>query len=164
MSFPLPSSPRNRSGFTLVEVTLAIAVALIGILGVLALLPQGMQSARSAADNTISATIVQNIFNQLHTGDFASNVVCRDVDCVNTPLTLDLRQQQNGTLYFDQSGLPTNGSSSSPTYYEVTLNCQPQSGNQNLSLVQAIVIWPGFAKIPPNTNIYTTAITWYDNL
>ena len=168
MRMPPRSLQRNRCGFTLVEVTLAIAVALIGIVGVLAILPQGMQSARSAADNTITATIVENLFSQLRAGSFNNIVICPDTNNCNSPVKIDLTQTQNApALFFDQTGsiVNTNNSNNNNIYYRVNLTWQPQNLNQpqQLSEVTATVYWPAFSPHPANTNIYTTAIAWYDN-
>jgi uncharacterized protein (TIGR02598 family) len=159
---------RNQSGFTLVEVTLAIAVALIGIVAVLGLLPQGMQSARSAVDNTITATIAEGIFSQLRAGSFSQEEICRDPACSSQPappLKLDLNNQltiQNGaTLNYDQTGTITNVSAS---YYQAQLSSQPLGSG--LAEVQVQLVWPAFNlanHAPPNTNIFSTLITWSDN-
>ncbi len=161
MKTPPHSLRRHRSGFTLVEVTLAIAVAMIGIVAVLGLLPQGMQSARSAVDNTITATIAENIFSQLRVGSFANNVICKDANCTGT-LAFHLNVSEAGSLNYDQSGLPTN-TNGGLSYYLVNLTATNTPGNANLTLVQATIVWPAYTKSPPNTNIFTTAITWYDN-
>src|SRR5258707_8255808 len=62
----------NGNGFTLVEVMLALAIVSIGLIAILGLLPTGLRSARDAADNTISATVIQDVFNTIRTQPFAS--------------------------------------------------------------------------------------------
>lgn len=47
-------------GFTLPEVTIAVAVCLVGLVGVLALLPNGLKSSRSAIDHTLAARIAED--------------------------------------------------------------------------------------------------------
>lgn len=172
MNPPLPRFPRNRSGFTLVEVTLAIAVALIGIVGVLALLPQGMQSARSAVDSTISATLVQDIFSQLHIAPYNDIVICIETNTCANSVKLNLTQTQLPAnpkmLFFDQTGAIVNTATvTSDTYYQMNLSYQPQQNlqqqNLSLSLVTATVIWPALSLHPANTNSYTTLVTWYTN-
>src|ERR1017187_7839345 len=66
---------RNRCmrghGFTLVEVMLSLAIVSIGLIAILGLLPTGLRSARDAADNTISATVIQDVFSTIRTNQFA---------------------------------------------------------------------------------------------
>ena len=51
-STKLGQTRRAARGFSLVEVTLAVAVVAIGVVGILALFPLGMDAVRKAADDT----------------------------------------------------------------------------------------------------------------
>ena len=140
----------NMSGFTLIEVVLAVAIASIGIIAILGLLPNAIQSSRDAADNTLSATIAQDIFSDMRTQPFNS------VDIGKGSHNLNLFSGSD-TLNFDGNGfrMPP------PTYYEVTIKYQPQPPLK-ISQVQATVVWPAFAANPANTNTFTTVVAWYD--
>lgn len=61
------SSPR---GFSLVEVTIAMAIAAIGILSVIGLIPQGMDTMRRATDQAVEGRIHQQILSELQMADF----------------------------------------------------------------------------------------------
>lgn len=50
----------TAAGFSLVEVTLAIAVVAIGLVGILAVFPLGLNAARTAADTTQMASVAQD--------------------------------------------------------------------------------------------------------
>ncbi len=67
---------RNGDAFTLVEVMLALAIVSIGLIAILGLLPTGLRSARDAADNTISATVVQDSFSLLRNSPFHAAIIC----------------------------------------------------------------------------------------
>jgi len=55
------SARRTVRGFSLVEVTLAVAVVAIGVVGILALFPLGMDAVRKAADDTQMMAIGEDI-------------------------------------------------------------------------------------------------------
>lgn len=93
-------SPRSGSGgFSLVEVALSLAILAVGMTGVLALLPVGLDSARQVHAETIAAQIVRGAV-----ADFATNGYAqKDFD--------PLRQKAPGstlqTSYYTQEGAPT---------------------------------------------------------
>ena len=167
-----PTNDRATSAFSLVEVAVAVAVIAIGLLVVIGLFPQGLQSARDAADNTLSATIAQNLFGQLRNGDFTI-YICTDPSDLGYPIhcnspTYQLTVNFNSapwsqSFYFDQEGLLTNGLAA---YYQVNLQWATEVlGNPDLMLVQATVVWPAYyaSPTPINTNIFITEIARYNN-
>jgi uncharacterized protein (TIGR02598 family) len=52
---------RNRSGFSLVEVTLAIGIIAVALVAIMALIPVGLNSSRDAIDATRSSLIGQDV-------------------------------------------------------------------------------------------------------
>jgi prepilin-type N-terminal cleavage/methylation domain-containing protein len=171
----LPRPP--TSGFSLVEVALAVAVIAIGLLVVIGLFPQGLQSARDAADNTMSATIVQDLFSYLRSYPFSAPPmqICPlpiplgnpgypgcDLLATQIPINLNLANG-NTTLNFDQDGLITTNPYvvGFAGYYQVLLAWQAQGAPVNRALVEATVIWPAQSPAPMNTNIFVTMIATY---
>jgi uncharacterized protein (TIGR02598 family) len=61
---PLNAGVRQR-GFSLIEVTLALAIAALGFITLLGLLPQGLDMARRSADLASEARIVQKLSSEL---------------------------------------------------------------------------------------------------
>ncbi len=61
--------PRN-GGFSLIEVTIAMAIAAVALSTLMALIPQGMNTMRDAGDEAIMARIHQQILNELQMADF----------------------------------------------------------------------------------------------
>ena len=59
-------SPRTlRAGFTLTEIVLALAVISVAFVGVLGLLPAGMDASRQATNSTVIAAILEDVHNRL---------------------------------------------------------------------------------------------------
>jgi len=56
----------RKSGFSLVEVCLAIAVVGIGLLGVFSLFPAGLTMNKKNTDATVSTMFAEDIFNGFH--------------------------------------------------------------------------------------------------
>ena len=52
---------RSRSGFSLVEVTLAIGIIAVALVAIMALIPVGLNSSRDAIDATRSSLIGQDV-------------------------------------------------------------------------------------------------------
>ena len=55
------SSHRAKSGFSLVEVALAVAIAALGIITCLGLLPEGLEMSRRTGEMAINSNILQQI-------------------------------------------------------------------------------------------------------
>jgi prepilin-type N-terminal cleavage/methylation domain-containing protein len=171
----------NVEGFTLVEIVLAMAVAAIGLVAVLGLSPQGLQASRDAADNTISATLVHDIFSTIRTTPFTnitnldsfgfmpslthSSYTNLQAFPVNGPLVLSNYLDEAGFYTTpDAHGFYTNG------YYKVVLTFQPELPSSatvgrppsSVCIVTATVVWPAHSASPINTNIFVTKVAYYN--
>jgi uncharacterized protein (TIGR02598 family) len=140
----------------LVEIMIALAVVAIGLIAIVGLIPQGVQSAHDAADNTIASTIVQDTFNQLRL--FASAPSTSWSPTPTWPATL-----YPADSYYDVNG--TNINTTMPTaatYYDVHLVMQSTS---NPVTVVAMVMWPVKTGVtaPLNTNTFFTVIGNYQH-
>lgn len=60
----------SQSGFTLPEVTIAIAIAALGLVSLLGLLPQSLDTLRKSGELTAEARIAQQIFANLSMSDW----------------------------------------------------------------------------------------------
>jgi len=145
----------TSNGFTLVEVVLAIAVISIGIIAILGLLPNALQSGRDAADNTLAATVAQDTFNILRSYPFDAAVVCDT--CAGTQNLATYNQTESNA--YTQAGFSTNNWNGA--YFKVVVNFQPQTPLQS-TRVTAAVVWPAQSRVPANTNIFATIIAQYD--
>lgn len=61
---------RAIRAFSLIEVTIAMAIAAVALVTLLGLIPQGMNTMREAGDEAIMARIHQQILNELQMADF----------------------------------------------------------------------------------------------
>lgn len=59
-----PRFCRSRAGFTLVEVMIAIGVAVVSLMGIFVLMQTGLSNYREAMNSTITATIGQQMISQ----------------------------------------------------------------------------------------------------
>ena len=61
---------RANSGFSLIEISLAIGVVAFAFVAILGLLPTGMNTFRKAVDTSVSTQIVQRVLNEAMQTDF----------------------------------------------------------------------------------------------
>ncbi len=59
------SSDSRRAGFTLVEVLVALAILLTGIISVLVMFPQSLKAARIAAERSVSSQAAHSVLSQI---------------------------------------------------------------------------------------------------
>lgn len=175
---PATVQKRSEKAFSLIEIVLALAVSAIGLVAVLGLLPQGLQASRDAADNTISATIVHDVFSTIRTTPF-TNITNLDSFgfipklrfTANTNLSVSTTTITVSN-YLDQAGFFTTPDASgyyTNAYYKLILTFQPQlpAGVPNgtpstVSMVTATVVWPALAVSPINTNVFVTKVAQYN--
>ncbi|MGO9526393.1 MAG: prepilin-type N-terminal cleavage/methylation domain-containing protein [Verrucomicrobiia bacterium] len=136
----------RRSGFSLVEIMISLGVIAIGLIAVVGLIPQGVQSARDAADNTLAATIAQDTFNQI-----------RAQALIAWPPTVQ------ANYYYDAAGTNEFNSVGTLTFYQVQLTTAQPSAN--LLTLSAMIMWPVNPSTvrPLNTNFFFTAIANYQH-
>ncbi|MEZ5429776.1 MAG: Verru_Chthon cassette protein B [Verrucomicrobiales bacterium] len=61
----IDQTPPSSKGFTLIEVTLAIAITAIALVGLMGLLPQGLKTLEAAGERAIEARIHQDILSEI---------------------------------------------------------------------------------------------------
>jgi len=65
--------PTSSGGFSLIEVALSLAILAVGMVGVLALLPVGLDGARQVHAETVAAQIVRGAIADFSTNSFSPN-------------------------------------------------------------------------------------------
>ncbi len=86
---------KRRSGFTLIETALALGIVAFALVPVVALLPIGLQTSKSASDLTMSAQIAQRLAGMIQQTDEPSSKLA------NGSSTL-----MGSYYYFDGEGQP----------------------------------------------------------
>ena len=120
--------PRERAGFSLVEVTLALGVMAICLIAVFGLLPAGLNSNQAAIQQTAASAVLTMISEDLHSTPKTANSSLR----FNIPIP-------DGTiLYFTENGTPDSQANSR---YRVVLTFTP-STNRLATNGRILITWP----------------------
>ena len=139
---------------------IALAVIAVGLIAIVGLIPQGIQSSRSAADNTLVATIVHDVFNTVRSQPFNNVNLSTFGFAPAGPYALQ-NPYVGLEAYFDSSGFTP--VTAADRYYRVVLNFQPDV-TLPLTLVTATVTWPAKSAPPPtpiNSAVFFTQIANY---
>jgi uncharacterized protein (TIGR02598 family) len=125
----------------LIEIMVALVVIAVGLIAIVGLIPQGLQSSRSAADNTLVATIVHDTFSQMR--------------ITWPPASID--------IFYDATGLNSfpAASTSPDRHFHVVATAQVSPSLPQLYTVTAVVTWPAKALVPVNTNVFFTQMADY---
>jgi uncharacterized protein (TIGR02598 family) len=149
----------GRPAFSLVEIVIALAVISIGLIAVVGLIPQGVQSARDAADNTLAATIVQDTFNEMR-------LIASTSGATWTPNWNASGYPNFPEIYYDAAGTNQVTTLTSPDrYFHLHILAQPWPTNPNLLTLMGTMTWPDKAGVtaPLNTNYFFTTIANYQH-
>jgi uncharacterized protein (TIGR02598 family) len=105
---PLPALQRpSAAGFSLIEVSLALAVVGVGFVSTLGLMGSGLSQYRSSMDATMTAQIAQRVINDAQQADFSSLVDIKALADVAPDPNFSFRApliNAPGFRYFDAQG------------------------------------------------------------
>lgn len=145
---------RSSQGFSLIEVVMAIAIVAVGLVAILGLIPQGLKSARNAADDSLVAVIAQDTIAQ------RKIYILNNHDKIGTT-------DPNQPYYYMADGTYTNPPSANLAMFRCEVT-STKDQNLNLETTQVRILWPWYrSDLPPgsfyplNTNVFMTAITAY---
>lgn len=131
---------RSPSGFSLVEVTLALGVAAFCLLAVFGLLPIGLKTQQSAIEQTAATRIVSAVASDLR--NTAGTATATSLFGIAIPANT---ASSSTTLYFDTEGRYSPGISAT-SRYRLTITFSPNStGGRGATFVHLLVSWPAAA-------------------
>jgi uncharacterized protein (TIGR02598 family) len=131
---------RSRSGFSLVEVTLALGVAAFCLLAVFGLLPIGLKTQQSAIEQTAATRIISGAASDLR--NTARTAAASSLFAITIPANT---ASSSSTLYFDTEGRYSSALSAD-SRYRLTVTFSPNSaGGRGATFVHLLVSWPAAA-------------------
>ena len=135
------------------EIMLALAIIAIGLIAIIGLIPQGVQSGRGAVDNTLAATIVHDTFSGIR---LQAQKAWPPSTLTDPPFPLTVPQN----ICYDAAGTnQVDCTTSADRYFRVHL--VPQSPSPALLTVAATVTWSAKSSVPAYTNFFFTQIANY---
>jgi len=154
------SKGNDSGGFTLPEVSIAVAVCMIGMVGLLALLPNALKGARDAVDHTQIARIIEGEFAQYRAAAAAATLA-------SFPPLTTIPPWGATTHYYDANGNPC--LLAGPAYFAVyiirTNRAAAVYGSAQISDYTARVQWPiknTGSSNPKVTEYFVTSIARHE--
>lgn len=153
------------SGFSLVEVVLALGVIAFALVGIMGLFPVAIKSAQESQRETRATLIAQQIFSDLRAGTGANRLIVRGPSATNASWLItnfSLAGNTNLVLSYDASGIgrtdqiPAGAFAGSipDAAFLANVAVDTNTGIPNLSRVQATVETPASAP-SANRSKYT---------
>lgn len=145
----------KASGFSLIEVTLAIGVAAFCLVVVFGLLPVAQQSQQTASEQTAAANLISEVVSDLRAAE-RPNPPTPSIS-PHFGLTVGAAAALSETLYFrdgaDVIGPPgTLAASANPRpRYRVTIFFNAPTGGREALTGRILVTWPALADPQPDT-------------
>lgn len=121
----------GRSGFTLIEVSIAMTVAAIAILGLLSVMVAATGVARKASDETLQGMIVQELISEVKACPFDDVVLKNSLGSnVNASVNLGALTANHvyGELFFDPDGIRVQAG---PQYFKCIVEFSPVTSFTN---------------------------------
>jgi uncharacterized protein (TIGR02598 family) len=133
----------HPSGFTLVEVTLALGVASFCLLAVFGLMPVGISSNRASVEQTAAASLARAIVADLRTTPIAA---------ASSPQYAIPFPSASAPLYFAEDGTKQTGHASARYLATITINTAAQTAFANIKIT-----WPAAAPVASAAGSYEVA-------
>lgn len=135
-----------KPGITIVEVIMAIAILVIGIVAIVSIFPTGMKLTKEGENLTIATQQAQGQMEELN----GSNYDALGIGTVEAKHRLS--QSETDNLYNFQRQTVV-------SYVDPNLNLNQSLTDQNLKKIVVTVFWPGRFTQPEKTYSLTTLIS-----
>jgi uncharacterized protein (TIGR02598 family) len=133
---------QSRSGFSLVEVTLALGVAAVCLLAVFGLLPIGLKTQQTAIEQTAATRIISAVVSDLRST--AGTATTSSVFAINIPAN---SAPSSSTIYFDTEGHFTPAIDANSRYLLTITFPANSTGGRGATFVHLQVSWPAAATV-----------------
>ena len=100
-----------RRGFSLVEVSIALGIMAFALVGIMALFPTALRSARESQQETRATFIARQIFADLNASESPTNALIAVGDSLTNPThrtNVNLAQNSTNAVLYNEDGLPLN--------------------------------------------------------
>lgn len=145
-----PPNLRDRTGFSLVEISIALGVAAFCLLAILGLLQTGVTSEQTTVGKTAAWGILSTVFSDLSSTPSDTTT--------SKAYNISFTGSSPQTIYFTKAGVPTGVAGSAPSadsYYRLSVGFQKASATfASPTLARLLVTWP--AKADPSPGAWPT--------
>ena len=152
---------RPHTGFSLVEVVIALGIVSFAVLAIVGMMPMALKSAQESMRETDATLIAQRIFAELKTGSGANRTITTSSN--GTTIFQLAATSSNNFIAFKGDGVPqafssTNTANASYDFF-AQISIFTNTGITNLSRVQIDIAAPAAAPATARTtNSFTTLI------
>ncbi len=128
-----------QDGFSLVEVTLALALAAFGLVAVVGLIPTGLQQVKQSSAESVAVNILSKLVSDV-----------RNSPTSGTNAAIPIRSATTGKAYFDVNGRFLGTSGATPdSIYAVSWQVREKNSTTGVPAnVHLAVCWPAVSSTP----------------
>jgi len=142
-----PLSLRSARGFTLIEVTLAVGISSVALVGLLAMIPQGVMTMKRATDTAIEARIHQLLVAEIAQTDWQHRG------------RYDYRAQGSDVRFYDEQGIQVSVDNKAKAIYTVRVSMPgADNGGTKITMQLPERLWSSPGS-PQNAQLFDTSDT-----
>lgn len=158
---------RFKSGFSLVEIVMALGIVSIAFVAIFGMLPLGFTSNRVAVDQTMGTSIAAAIAADLRNSPVTSGSTGIAFTSGTTGMFGIELTSGSAAIYLNESGGPYSASTtfvSGTSRYVAAITTGTTSGNNNIPYAQVNITWPALPTVTASTQYAQGKITLFVTL